>query len=173
MRKKKQLSLKQLSDKTGLSISFLSNYENGKVNISIASLIKIAAVLEVPVAQLLTEATNEDVLLVRKGARYTLPLMKTDAGTIDKDFIVRGTAPAMNVNVTRLPPHSTTGEPGYHSGEEFIYVLKGVATVLVGDINYLVLDGDLIYYSSLKPHMVANDQDGELEYLQVNTPPTF
>ena len=58
IRKERKMSLRDLSAKSGLSISFLSNYENGKVNISIAALYQIAQSLEVPIKLLL--AAEED-----------------------------------------------------------------------------------------------------------------
>lgn len=173
IRKRKGLSLKKLSEMSGLSVSFLSNYENGKVNISVASLKKISAALDVPISQLLTDETTDDVMLIRKKHRYSLPHHMTKHGMAYKDYLVRGTSTAMHVTITRLPPHSDTGEATAHAGEEYIYVLRGVATVTINDTKYLLQEGDMIYYSSQIPHKVSNDQDGELEYLQTNTPPTF
>lgn len=172
-RKRKGISLKKLSEMSGLSVSFLSNYENGKVNISVASLKKISAALDVPISQLLTDDTPDDVLLVRKKNRYSLPHHMTKHGMAYTDYLVRGTSTAMHVTITRLPPHSDTGDCTTHAGEEYIYVLRGVGSVIINDNKYLLQEGDMIYYSSQIPHKVANDQDGELEYLQTNTPPTF
>lgn len=173
IRKKKGISLKSLSEMSELSISFLSNYENGKVNISVASLKKISAALDVPISELLTDSRAGEVTLVRKKDRYVLPHHMTKSGMAYTDYLIRGVSTAMHVTITRLPPHSDTGENTYHVGEEYIYVLRGVATVFIGDAKYLLQDGDMIYYSSKIPHRVANEQDGELEYLQTNTPPTF
>lgn len=173
IRKKKGISLKEFSDMSGLSISFLSNYENGKVNISVASLKKISKALDVPVSQLLSDTDTGEVTLVRKKDRYVLPHHMTKSGKAYTDYLVRGISTAMHVTITRLPPHSDTGDSTSHSGEEYIYVLRGVGTVIINNNKYLLQEGDLIYYSSQSPHKVANDQDGELEYLQTNTPPSF
>ncbi|MEL7608114.1 MAG: XRE family transcriptional regulator [Bacillota bacterium] len=173
IRKKKGVSLKELSALSGLSISFLSNYENGKVNISVASLKKISAALDVSISQLLTDDDTSEVTLVHKRDRYILPHHMTKHGMAYTDYLMRGISTAMHVTVTRLPPHSDTGDNTAHTGEEYIYVLRGVATVIINDNKYLLQDGDMIYYASKFPHKVANEQDGELEYLQTNTPPSF
>lgn len=173
LRKKKSISLKELSALTGLSISFLSNYENGKVNISVASLRKISGALDVSISQLLTDEDTSEVTLVHKRDRYVLPHHMTKQGMAYTDYLIRGTSTAMHITVTRLPPHSDTGDNSTHTGEEYIYVLRGVATVIINDNKYLLQDGDMIYYASKFPHKVANEQDGDLEYLQTNTPPTF
>ena len=53
IRKMKKLNLQDMSNITGLSVAYLSKYENGKANSTIAALRKIAMALEVPVTCLL------------------------------------------------------------------------------------------------------------------------
>lgn len=173
MRKKKGFSLKKLSELSGLSVSFLSNYENGRVSISVASLKKISAALQVPISELIGDEDQSEVIIVRKSERYALPHHMTKSGMAYTDYLVRGPSTAMHVTITRLPAHSDTGDVSTHPGEEFIYILKGVGSILLNGSKHLLQEGDIIYYSSQIPHKVANDQDGDLEYLQSNTPPTF
>ena len=66
IRQAKGISLRKLAGQTKLSLSYLSNYENGKVNITVNSLKKIANVLEVPLADLLDNHVNEDIVIVPK-----------------------------------------------------------------------------------------------------------
>lgn len=49
LRKKHDYTLKDLSDKTGLSVSFLSQVERGATTLAITSLKKIADAFEVPI----------------------------------------------------------------------------------------------------------------------------
>ncbi len=49
LRKEKNLTLKDLGEKTGLSISFLSQVENSSSSLAITSLKKIADALNVPI----------------------------------------------------------------------------------------------------------------------------
>ncbi len=173
IRKRKGISLKEFSALSGLSVSFLSNYENSKVNISVASLKRISAALDVPISQLLAGDMPGEVIVVKREDRYVIPHHKTRTGMAYTDYLIRGISTAMDVTVTRLPPHSDTGECTTHSGEEYVYVLHGVGTVIINDNRYLLQEGDMIYYLSKCPHKVSNDQDSELEYIQTNTPPTF
>lgn len=48
----KQLTLKELADKTGISFSTIGNYETGKRGISDEYLKKIATALQVPVSEI-------------------------------------------------------------------------------------------------------------------------
>lgn len=47
IRKEKKMTLKQISEKTNLSISFLSQVEHSKCSITLESLMKISEVLDV------------------------------------------------------------------------------------------------------------------------------
>ena len=59
-RKKRGYSLKDLSDKTGISIRMLSYYENHISNLPLAKLIKIANSLNVSVSKLLGFNSNDN-----------------------------------------------------------------------------------------------------------------
>ena len=52
LRKNHELTLKQLSERSGLSIPFLSDIERGTSSVSIESLWKIAGVYEIDLATL-------------------------------------------------------------------------------------------------------------------------
>ena len=173
LRKEKNISLSELSKRSGLSISFLSNYENGKANISVASLKKISAALGVSISQLITDDDKRDVIFVKKDNRYVLPHHKTESGLALTEYLTRGPNTMMHLAITKLPPKSETGDYTSHIGEEFIYILHGTATVLLNDQRYVLEQGDMIYYSSEMLHKVCNEAEEEVEYLQTNTPPSF
>ncbi|MEL7608100.1 MAG: XRE family transcriptional regulator [Bacillota bacterium] len=173
LRKEKKMSLTELAERSGLSISFLSNYENGKVNISVASLKRISAAMGIPVSHLLTDDQSSEVNVVRVNNRYVLPHHRTASGMAMVEYLTRSNKNAMHVTVTKLPPRSETGDYTAHAGEEFIYTLRGKATVLINDVKYVLEPGDFIYYASETLHKVLNEHDEEVEYLQSNTPPTF
>ncbi len=50
LRKQQDLTLKDLGQKSGLSVSFLSQVENGSTSLAIVSLKKIADALNIPIA---------------------------------------------------------------------------------------------------------------------------
>ena len=58
LRRENNLTLKELSEKTGLSISFLSQVENGTSSLAITSLKKIADALNVPINTFLEIGTT-------------------------------------------------------------------------------------------------------------------
>ncbi len=46
-------------------------------------------------------------------------------------------------------------EVSVHSGEEFIYVLEGIAELSIGDETYELYPGDSVYYLSTTPHLIT------------------
>ena len=68
LRKSKQLTLKQLSNATGISVSFLSKVENGVCNPSISNVQKICFALDVFVNELTAlKKDNELMSTIHKG----------------------------------------------------------------------------------------------------------
>jgi quercetin dioxygenase-like cupin family protein len=43
-----------------------------------------------------------------------------------------------------------------HEGEEFIYILDGVAVLKIGEDVFDLNPGDSVYYLSTTPHLIAS-----------------
>ncbi|WNX83467.1 helix-turn-helix transcriptional regulator [Agathobaculum sp. NTUH-O15-33] len=73
LRKERHMTLKQLSDATGISVGFLSKIENGVCNPSISNVQKICYAMQVTVNEL-TALKKEDELLstILKHESYVL-----------------------------------------------------------------------------------------------------
>lgn len=71
----RKMSLTDLSEKSGVSKSFLSDLKNGWGNPSLSTLEKISVALEVPLSLLLetTDLAKEDLDLLRAGGSSYLP----------------------------------------------------------------------------------------------------
>lgn len=61
LRKTNQLTLLDVKEATGLSVSFLSDMERGRTNPSIESLQKLASFYDVPIESLLMEYPSEEL----------------------------------------------------------------------------------------------------------------
>lgn len=173
IRKNKGITLKQLSEDSGLSLSYLSNYENGKVNITLKSLKKIAEALEVYVIDLINEEVDSEVAYVPKKDRSVQFHYKSKRGRAYREYLMHSNKAAMQVSMGTLPAHSDSGEWSQHPGEEFVIAMKGIVTVFFNNKKYTLAQGDMLYFKSTIPHKLGNEQDDEVEYLLVNTPPTF
>lgn len=173
IRQMKGMTLRQLAKEANLSLSYLSNYENGKVNITISSLRKIAEAIGVPVSDLLTDNQENDVVIVPREERYTRVLYEAETGTALQQYLMYSGRAIMHVSINNLPPHSDSGAPTSHYGEEFILSIRGTVCVILDDKAYHIPEGTMIYYRSTFFHKVANETDEEVAFFQVNTPPTY
>lgn len=169
IRKEKGLSLRELSQRSGLSTVYLSNYENGKANITIASLYAIAKALDTTVNILLTPDESDDVVLVPRNRRFALAETSEDPEAVYQEFLTRGSSFDMQVTVMHLQPHTDSGGAKTHDSDEFVYILRGELVLHYGCAGktYTLREGDFVYYSALQPHYWENMSDEPLEFLAV------
>lgn len=169
IRKEKGLSLRELSQRSGLSTVYLSNYENGKANITIASLYAIAKALDTTVNILLTPDESDDVVLVPRNRRFALAETSEDPEAVYQEFLTRGSSFDMQVTVMHLQPHMDSGGAKMHDSDEFVYILRGELVLHYGCAGktYTLREGDFVYYSALQPHYWENMSDEPLEFLAV------
>lgn len=168
IRKEKNITLKELSDVTGLSVSFLSKYENGKTNITVASLFSIAHALDVPIKVLIASEDEEEFLIVRKEDRISVVQNAKDCTM--QDFLTRGSLFGMQVTVMHMPPYSSSGDLESHDGEEFLYVLDGEIELTIENRTFTQLKkDDMAYYFARSRHGWKNNTDKEATFLAVTT----
>jgi DNA-binding transcriptional MerR regulator/quercetin dioxygenase-like cupin family protein len=169
LRMQHNLSLREVSARTGLSPSFISSIERGLANPSVAALQKLTSAYGSSISELIGDTASARGKLVRPQDRpvYTLsrgvrlePLHLGDA--------------RMELHLFIIEPGSGSDEPYHHNGEEFIYVLEGKLEVWLDEVERYVLDvGDVLYFQSTQSHRWTNVGDSQAIFLGVNTPPTF
>jgi transcriptional regulator with XRE-family HTH domain len=173
IRKDKKITLRQLAEKSGLSLSFLSNLENGRVNVTLSSLRKIAAALEVPVARLIAEDETEGVVIVKKEERMNLVHHRSPKGTVIQQFLTRSPNFDLEIVVIQLPAGTSSESYKSHQGQEFTYVLEGETVLCLNDSTYLLSAGDMAYYDASIPHKWENNSSKQSEILVGATPANF
>ena len=167
----KGLNMRELAQKVGCSTAFISQMENGKASPSIATLKKIAAVLDVRVVDFfMTEKTGNDIIL-RKDQRIHMKYPQGDA------FIELLVAKVSNKKMQPIWAHFEPGDGSQgtysHTGEEFGIILKGSLELQIEDEDYLLAEGDTFYFSSDRKHGYRNLGDTSCDVLWVITPPSF
>ncbi|TGV29593.1 cupin domain-containing protein, partial [Mesorhizobium sp. M00.F.Ca.ET.186.01.1.1] len=68
-----------------------------------------------------------------------------------------------------LQPHEDSGTPFVHKGQEFVYVLEGVLTLLIGEEEHDLHPGDSIHMDSTTPHNWLNRTGEVVRFLCVNS----
>jgi DNA-binding transcriptional MerR regulator/quercetin dioxygenase-like cupin family protein len=168
LRMKAHKTLKEVSEATGLSISFISALERGGSGASVASLRLLSNAYGVTTRELFGADLAQKEPLIRAPDR---PVMTWDNGVRFEEMACGDTA--MDPSYIKVP--AGAGSEGFysHEGEEFVYVIKGVLHFDLGDQGrYTLHPGDTLYFHSTTPHRWwAGDETVEAIY--VNTPPTF
>ncbi|MFC3885472.1 helix-turn-helix domain-containing protein [Bacillus songklensis] len=170
LRLQKGLTLKELSERTELSISFLSQVERGATSLAITSLKKIADALNIKISEFFDDTPNENYMVKAseqkpfniKGSEFTYV-------RLNGEFTGRTLEPIL---VTLAPSQKQTQKYG-HSGEEFYYVLKGFVIFNIDGKEYVIREGDSIHFPSTCPHTVENPFNEESILICVLTPVIF
>ena len=140
LRHERGLTLKALGRLAGLSHPFLSQVERGLARPSMASVERIAAALNVPVAQLWTPPRSRDVTVLRhdEGA-----MAEGDALLRELSDGVREWSAASR----RWPSEHET-----HTGEMLIYVARGAVEVDLDGTVHVLDEGDALRFDGSIPH---------------------
>ncbi|MDI6870580.1 MAG: cupin domain-containing protein [Bacillota bacterium] len=170
LRKTRRITLQELAARCGLSASFISQVERGLVSPSIAALKKLAKSLEIPMGYLFGSEPSEGDVVVRrdKRKRLLLPHLDVTYELLTPNLVNKK---AEFVLITIDPKTYTPKKPLAHEGEEYGLVLKGTAKVTLGAKEYILSEGDSIWFQALQPHMVDSYGDEETVLVWVLTPP--
>ena len=169
IRKKQGITLKELSEKTQLSVSFLSQVERGVCSLTITSLKKIADALGVQMRDLID--VEESVSFVNHRNRQIINLEKSYVSyrRLSGKFENR----KLESVLLTMQPNYYDQEMAVHEGEEFYYIMGGTATFVIDGEEYEVGEGEVIHFPSTLPHRTINKEDQELKMLCVTTPTIF
>ncbi|SDH23317.1 helix-turn-helix domain-containing protein [Desulfosporosinus hippei] len=164
------MTLKDLSEKTGLSVSFLSQVERGNSSLAITSLQKIADVFKVSMSSFFENTvTNSFFTPVEERKPFQIERSNSIFTRLGGNFSGKVLEPIHIV----LAPHQGQEVVFNHPGEEFYYVLKGKVLMQVGDKEYEMNEGDTIHFPSLLDHTWHNQTDESVHMIAVLTPIIF
>lgn len=170
LRKSKGLTLKEMSESCGLSISFLSQIENGGSSLAITSLKKIAETLNVSITYFFESHDNYN---------YHIPLENQKKWNIEGspfEYVrLTGNFPESTIEpmLMTLPAHTNIGQVYTHPGEEFVYVLEGVLHVDLDGTPFLVKPGESIHFPSAIPHSWSNPSETSVKLISITSVPLF
>ncbi len=151
IRKRKNITIAQICEQTGLSQGFMSQLENNKTSPSLATLESIATVLNVSLAHLLL-SREERIHVVKKDER---PL--TSIGQQPMKVYELGITRNMRVTLVELPAGCSSSEKMIaHEGEEIHTVVQGRVRVEYGAEVSELEAGDSFSWNAVVPHRVTN-----------------
>lgn len=148
IRKRKKITIAQMSEQIDLSKGFISNIENDNTSPSLNTLQAIANYLEVPLPYLLLEK-KQHMKVVRKTDR-----VYTTFNDIKIEHLTSQSG--LRMMHVELPPGASTGEAIAHEGEESHIVLKGTVLAEQGEDSVIANEGDSFSWNASVPHFVKN-----------------
>jgi DNA-binding transcriptional MerR regulator/mannose-6-phosphate isomerase-like protein (cupin superfamily) len=167
LRRKKNLTLSEVSREIGMPASFLNAVERGKA-MPFAVLPKLAKVYKTSVLSFFN-VEGEHRKLVRRKDRRVL----RSSPTVQMELVAFG-ATLMEPHVIRIAPRTGSGGSYRHEGEELLYMLEGKLELWLDEIERYVLEpGDTLYFKSTQAHRWQNLMNRECVVLWINAPLTF
>ena len=162
IREMKNISIKDMAERSGLSQVQIIRIEGNEDFPSLAPLIKIARVLGVRLGTFLDDQQalgpvicRKDNLLSSEGIGFTNNAVTNNKymsyHALSTDKSGRHMEPFL---IDVLPAKDTNFVFSTHEGEEFIFVIDGSIEINYGKITYQLNKGDSIYYDSIVAHHV-------------------
>lgn len=157
LRKKRGLTLREVSSISGLSEPLLSQIENSVSAPPIATLLKISRALGVHIGHFFQEPPSEDrIVVVRHSER--IPATRRSATEVSYRYQALATPMVdkrMEPFLVDIEPREETDLVFYHhSGEEFLFVMEGRLEFRGNDRCIELEPGDSLYFDSDLSHAV-------------------
>lgn len=155
LRLKRSMGLVELGRHTGLSASFLSQLETGRVVPTLRNLARIAMVFSKDLSYFFEPEAHALFRVHKKNERVRLP----QTGVENPTYFFESLAymvPDRHLDpyYAEFLPSKGMGEvkPHVHSGYEFLFMLEGSLEIKHGDKINIVESGDAVYFDASTPH---------------------
>jgi transcriptional regulator with XRE-family HTH domain len=170
LRQGQGISIEQLAEKTALSTGLISQIERNITGPSVASLWKIAKALNVTMHYFFDEE-KENNPIVRRNERKKIMLPNSN---ITYELLSPDLQRKIEFLLIEIEPgNCSTHELISHEGEECGFVLQGTLKVKWGTQEYILYEGDSIYFDSTVPHRYVNAGDEKTVSIWAMVPPSF
>jgi XRE family transcriptional regulator, regulator of sulfur utilization len=168
LRRSMHLSLRELSERSGVSAPMLSQVERGDTSPTLTVAGRIAAGLELTLSQLLRLDEGRHVVVVPRGSGRT----RERGGHRTEELTPA--LPGQRADVSRhtLAPGGSTGGPSdppmHEAGaRETALVLEGRLTLVVDDEDHILSAGDAVTFDADLPHHFENRDASPCEFVAV------
>ena len=155
LRLKKSMGLVELGRHTGLSASFLSQLETGRVVPTLRNLARVAMVFSKDLSYFFDSEPAPVFRIHRKAERVRMPQTGVEPPTYYFESLGYLVADRhMDPYFAEFVPLDDGIEPKahIHPGYEFLYVLQGELTLRHGALDSVLEAGDAVYFDAGTPH---------------------
>jgi transcriptional regulator with XRE-family HTH domain len=167
LRRERGLTLEVLAGLSGVSRAMISKLERGEKNPTLVVAAKVAEGLGVSLSQLVGVEERREVVVVPRERRMVVrdPETGFERQLLSPSFGGRGIEFIKNV----VPGGSSSGEfPPHRRGvEEYVVVERGRLRAILGGEEYLLEEGDALYFEADVPHRFDNAGEEVCSYYLV------
>ena len=159
------ISEREVSQKLGLSVEDFKKYEEGEDDIPISILYEIADFYSVDLTEVLTGVSPKlhDVSFLKKGEGLKVERYdQYNFQSLAYKYANRKIEPLLvSLDANKNPLMVS------HKGQEFNYCLEGRMKVIIGTEEYVLEQGDTLYFNSMIPHKMLAMDDQPAKFLTV------
>jgi transcriptional regulator with XRE-family HTH domain len=167
MRGRRGLTLEALAEVSGVSRAMISKLERGEKNPTLVVAAKLAEGLGVTLSQLVGMEERREVVVVPREGRMVMrdPETGFERQLLSPTFVGRGVEFVRNT----VPEGKGSGEfPPHRKGvAEYVVVERGRLRAVLGGEEYLLEEGDALYFEADVAHRFDNAGEGECSYYLV------
>lgn len=159
LRKEKKLTLVEISKRTGVAQATLSRIETGNMIGTVESHQKVADVLGVSLAELYAgvDPRQEQVAHLRQDAerKITHHTKNFQVELLTQETSKKKITPLL---MTLQPEAETSQEKNERGIEKFIFVLDGEVKAKIDKEEFILKQGETLYFDASLPHHITNQK---------------
>jgi transcriptional regulator with XRE-family HTH domain len=167
LRKKRNLSQKQLADLAEIPRTTLTNMESGSGNPSLTNLVKLATALKISIESLLSRPRTECHLVKSDD----VPVNLKSAGRVQMYKLLPDKIKGLEIDRIEIDGGATMGgHPHLPGTKEYMTVIKGELTIHLAGESYIVKKNDVFAFPGNQPHSYRNNRNTQSIALSVVIP---
>ena len=172
IRKRQEITLKELAEKAGLSIGYISQIERNLTDPSLSTLRKISGALGVPTYLFLGDEPHGSLTLRKEEMIPAVPAPTPMCAIRSMSpHAHRGIRAPVPGGPVRTAPRSVDGElPVIHPSEEIVLLERGTVDVIIDGTPVHLEAGDTTLIRSNLPHILSNPTDEVVMGYSILTP---
>ncbi|HJP75745.1 MAG TPA: XRE family transcriptional regulator [Pseudonocardiaceae bacterium] len=157
LRRRREVTLTELAEATGISESTLSRLESGDRQPTLKLLLPLARAHGVPLDELVGAPAIGDprvhIRPIRRHGMTFMPLSRRPGGAHAFKLIIPGSL------------HGADPDLQSHDGYEWLYVLDGRLRLVLGDQELVLTPGEAAEFDTHVPHWLGTASDAAVELL--------
>jgi transcriptional regulator with XRE-family HTH domain len=169
LRLQRGLSLHEVATASGLSVSFLSQVERGRSDISLGRLARLAQYFDHDVGSLLGYSARR----ARPHFVGAENRVMVDRGPGIRYEVLRIPGTEMEVILTTYEPHAGFRKEIVHEGIDIFLVTLGEVVLSINGVDYVMRAGECAVHSGAYRHGMRNDSDEPAASIAVTTESVF